>query len=149
MPSRAEVIAEARRWIDTPYHHMGRNRGASCDCIGLVIGIARRLRLPCPTDRELPVYTPLPHNHIAQRTVETLMDISSKPRPSPGQVGLFWFRQKNHGQHFCIFGDQKGRLTMIHAYLNSDFVVEAGYSAFWSKRLMRVYDYRGVDHVAV
>lgn len=30
---RAAVIAEAITWIGTPYHHMGRIRGAGADCL--------------------------------------------------------------------------------------------------------------------
>jgi len=29
---RSAVLAEARRWLGTPYHHMGRMRGVGADC---------------------------------------------------------------------------------------------------------------------
>ena len=32
---RAAVVAEARRWLGTPYHHMGRVLGAGVDCATL------------------------------------------------------------------------------------------------------------------
>lgn len=37
----AEVIAEARGWIGTPYRHQGRRKGVGCDCLGLLIGVWR------------------------------------------------------------------------------------------------------------
>ena len=33
------VLAEARRWIGTPYRHQGHTRGVGCDCLGLVRGV--------------------------------------------------------------------------------------------------------------
>lgn len=33
-------IAEARRWIGTPYHHQAARRRVGCDCIGLIKGVA-------------------------------------------------------------------------------------------------------------
>jgi cell wall-associated NlpC family hydrolase len=29
---RAAVVAAARAWLGTPYHHMGRLKGVGCDC---------------------------------------------------------------------------------------------------------------------
>ncbi len=33
---RAAVVAEAETWIGTPYHHMGRIKGAGVDCLTLL-----------------------------------------------------------------------------------------------------------------
>ena len=43
MPERSVIVAAARRWIGTPYHHQGSLRGAGCDCLGLVRGVWRDL----------------------------------------------------------------------------------------------------------
>ena len=40
---RAAVVAEARSWLGTPYHHQGALAGAGCDCLGLVRGVWRDL----------------------------------------------------------------------------------------------------------
>jgi len=63
-----------------------------------------------------------------------------------GRAGLFWYRERNHGQHFAIFGihPQTGSLSMIHAYVNVGEVVETGINDFWRKRLMNVYEFKGV-----
>jgi NlpC/P60 family putative phage cell wall peptidase len=44
----AAIVAEARRWIGTPYVHRGALRGVGCDCLGLVIGVWRALIGPLP-----------------------------------------------------------------------------------------------------
>lgn len=41
----ADVVAEARRHLGTPWVHQGRTPGVALDCIGLVIVVARRLGL--------------------------------------------------------------------------------------------------------
>jgi hypothetical protein len=38
--TRAALIAEARTWIGTPWHHQAAVKGAGCDCIGFVRGAA-------------------------------------------------------------------------------------------------------------
>lgn len=47
---RAAVLAEALRWIGTPYRHQGRRRGVGCDCLGLVLGIWREVYGRLPAD---------------------------------------------------------------------------------------------------
>jgi len=36
---RAAAVAEARTWLRTPYHHMGRMKGAGADCATLLIEV--------------------------------------------------------------------------------------------------------------
>ncbi|MGD1885767.1 MAG: NlpC/P60 family protein [Cohaesibacteraceae bacterium] len=38
-PTRSALVAEAERWIGTPYCHQASRRGAGTDCLGLVMGI--------------------------------------------------------------------------------------------------------------
>ena len=37
------VVAEARRWIGTPYVHQASSFQAGCDCLGLIRGVWRHL----------------------------------------------------------------------------------------------------------
>lgn len=39
MTPREQVVAEARRWIGTPYHHHGRIRGAGVDCAQILCAV--------------------------------------------------------------------------------------------------------------
>lgn len=34
--ARSRIVAEARKWLGTPYHHRGRVLGHGCDCAQLV-----------------------------------------------------------------------------------------------------------------
>jgi NlpC/P60 family putative phage cell wall peptidase len=55
-PTPEEVIAAARRFVGTPYHHQAALAGAGCDCLGLIRGVWRDLY---GTEPETPPpYTP-------------------------------------------------------------------------------------------
>ena len=41
--SREDIIAAARRWIDTPYLHQSSLIHVGCDCLGLVRGVWREV----------------------------------------------------------------------------------------------------------
>jgi NlpC/P60 family putative phage cell wall peptidase len=43
MVSRADIVAEARAWIGTPYLHQASLKGIGCDCLGLVRGVWREI----------------------------------------------------------------------------------------------------------
>jgi cell wall-associated NlpC family hydrolase len=58
---RAAVVAEARAWLRTPYHHMGRVKGAGVDCATLLAEIyARAGVVPAVA---IPFYPPDWHLH--------------------------------------------------------------------------------------
>ena len=38
-PTRAAVVAHARAWIGTPYHHQASHIGVGTDCLGLIRGV--------------------------------------------------------------------------------------------------------------
>jgi hypothetical protein len=43
MITRKQIICEARKWIGTPFHKQASLIGIGCDCVGLIIGVARAL----------------------------------------------------------------------------------------------------------
>ncbi len=43
MIAREKIVAAARAWVGTPYHHQASVKGAGCDCLGLIRGIWREL----------------------------------------------------------------------------------------------------------
>ena len=43
--TRAEIIAEARTWIGTPWHHQATLKSVGCDCGGLIRGVMIALQL--------------------------------------------------------------------------------------------------------
>jgi len=41
LSARDAIVAEARSWIGTPYHHQASLKGIGCDCLGLLRGVWR------------------------------------------------------------------------------------------------------------
>lgn len=55
MVTREAIIAAARSWLGTPYHHQASLKGVGSDCLGLIRGIWRELYGPEP--EAMPPYT--------------------------------------------------------------------------------------------
>ena len=55
MTTREQIVAAARGWIGTPYHHQASLKGVGCDCLGLIRGLWRELLGDEP--EALPAYT--------------------------------------------------------------------------------------------
>lgn len=49
---RAAVVAEARTWLRTPYHSMGRVKGAGCDCYTLLLEVFGKVGLFTAKDED-------------------------------------------------------------------------------------------------
>ena len=70
---RAAVVAEARRWLGTPYHHAARVRGAGVDCAMLPAAVYRTAGLI--PDFTIERYPPDWHLH---RDTERYLDIVTR-----------------------------------------------------------------------
>lgn len=45
MTLRDAICAEALTWRDTPYHDHAALKGIGCDCVGLLIGVAKAVQI--------------------------------------------------------------------------------------------------------
>ncbi len=120
---RAAVIAEARRWLGTPYHHAADVLGAGVDCGMLLVRVFVDTGL-------VPAFDPRPyaidwHLHrdeerylgfVFERTSEVAV-------PEPGDVVLFRHgRSFSHGGIVSHWGRDERRL--IHASHPARRVIE-------------------------
>jgi NlpC/P60 family putative phage cell wall peptidase len=155
MHTRTNIVAIARSWLGTPYHHQASVRGVGCDCIGLVRGIWRELY-----GREaepLPAYT---RDWAEAHGRETLLEAARRhlvevPRleARPGDVLVFRWRRGSLAKHCAILatlplpacgervvvrgshpGAAIGSATMIHA-LEGAPVSEVALSPWWRRHL--------------
>ncbi|MGH7033821.1 MAG: C40 family peptidase [Stellaceae bacterium] len=124
---RARVVAEARTWLRTPYHHMGRIKGAGVDCAALLAEVYARAGVLPPLD--LPFYPPDWHLH---RDSERYLDfvlahaIETDREAEPGDLALWRFgRCFSHG---AIVIDWP---LVIHAYAGRGCVLEDAGKAHW------------------
>src|SRR5262249_33983795 len=90
-PRRAAVLATARDWLATPYHHMGRVKGAGTDCLMLLAEVYAACSVVPKIS--VPFYPPDWHLH---RSAERYLDGVTRyareiEAPGPGDIALFKF----------------------------------------------------------
>ena len=119
--TRARIVAEARSWVGTPYHHCADIKGVGVDCGMLLVRVFVDLGILEPFDPR-----PYSHDWMLHRSEEIFLghmlaraEIVDKPQP--GDVMLFKVgRCYAHGSIVTVADP----LTIIHAYLPYRRVVE-------------------------
>lgn len=131
----AAVVAEARRWIGTPYVHQASVCGVGTDCLGLLRGVWRALQGPEP--QTIPAYT-LDWGEV--RGDEALIAaghrwmVAAGPVPEAGDVLVFRMRDGAVAKHIGILADTGAMPTFVHAY-SGHGVVESPFSEPWARRV--------------
>jgi NlpC/P60 family putative phage cell wall peptidase len=131
-PRAAVIVAEARRWIGTPYRHAASLFGIGCDCLGLVRGVWRVLYGAEP--EHVPPYSPdwaeAGGREVLRETAARHMTASPLDAAGPGDLLLFRWRDGMPAKH-CGIATQAGR--MVHAHDGARVAeVELG---VWHRRL--------------
>ena len=124
------MIAAARSWLGTPFHHQGRAPHVGLDCLGLLVCAARAAGLAI-NDR-----TDYPWRPDGKALLAGLEEHGAV-RVNEMQAGdVLLFRFDNQPQHLAIVSDAA---RMIHAYAPAGKVVETTISAAWLNRLIGIY----------
>ncbi len=147
-PVGANVVAEARRWIDTPVAHRGRKLGVGVDCVGLVImvGLALKvLQLPDVLSDAWAKYGLLPNPESMRRALDTYL-VRVAGDHQDGDIGRFSLVRDGPPMHLAIMSTQAGRPAMIHARadIRRKRVVETGYAATWPEWNQGFWRYPGI-----
>src|ERR1700676_394294 len=91
---RKAIIAEAETWLDTPFHHEARIKGAGVDCGQLLIAVYSACGF-VPTDYKIAHYSPDFMLHQGREMFLEYVKTFSREveSPLPGDVVLFqWGR---------------------------------------------------------
>ncbi|MEM6617474.1 MAG: NlpC/P60 family protein [Pseudomonadota bacterium] len=138
-----QVVAEARRWLGTPYHHQMAAKGAGCDCLGLIRGVYRAIIGVEPE-------TPPPYSPDWGETdpAERLLSAADRHLVRcedqaflPGRVVVLRWRQGLSAKHAGILSDAN---TLIHAY-DRVGVVEVAFADAWKRRVAGVFRFSKAD----
>ena len=137
------IVAIARAWLGTPYHHQASAKGAGTDCIGLVRGIWRELY-----GREaqaLPAYTRDWAEASGQGTLieaarRHLIEIAPG-QAAPGDVLVFRWRGASIAKHAAILATPD---TMIHAIEGAP-VCEVTLSPWWRRHLAGAFAFPAIS----
>lgn len=139
---REAIVAAARRWVGTPYHHQASCRGVGCDCLGLVRGVWREVVGGEP--EAAPAYSP---DWAEARGEETLLAAARRhfvaaDEVRPGALLVFRWKAGAPAKHVGI-ATACGRF--VHAYDAAGRAVEGAIAPVWSRRLAAVFDFPGVS----
>ncbi len=118
---RAAVVAEARRWLGTPYHDNGDIRGAGVDCGMLIVRVFVDLGLVPPFDPR--PYPPdwMMHNDEEKYLGWIKANCVEVETPQPGDIVIFRYgRVYSHGG--VITG--LNPVTLVHSWVLARCVVE-------------------------
>lgn len=142
-PTRAAIVAVARRWIGTPYRHRASLEGVGCDCLGLVRGVWREFWGAEP--EELPAYAPDwaeagRDERLAAAGARHLVRVPITAA-RPGDVVLFRWRPELPAKHAGILATPT---RFVHAY-DGSAVVESPLGPWWRRRLAAAFAFPGVD----
>ena len=118
---RPRVVAEARRWIGTPYHPCADVRGAGVDCGMLIVRVFVDTGLVAPFDPR-----PYPSDWHLHRSEERYLGFvfdrcHEVAEPRPGDVVVF-----RYGRCFAHGGilTRADPLTLVHAFSPAGAVIE-------------------------
>jgi NlpC/P60 family putative phage cell wall peptidase len=136
-----DVVAEARRWLGTPYCHQASCRGVGTDCLGLLRGIWREVIGPEP--QPVPPYSA---DWVEGAGDERLLDAALRhliavPDGDSVRGDVLLFRMIAHGpvKHVAVLSsDERQNRRMIHAY-SGHAVCETSLTAAWRRRLAGVF----------
>lgn len=131
--TRNEIVAQARTWLGTPWHHQGRLKGVGVDCIGLVIEVLKELGIQTEDTTD---YSRFPDGKSLQEAMARHFVEADKPQP--GDILLM--RVTKMPQHVGFVTD-KG---VIHSYYGAG-VVETGLGKNWKERVVAAYSVPGVE----
>ena len=133
MHTRTHIVALARDWLGTPYHHQASLRGVGTDCVGLVRGIWRELH--GAEAQALPAYT---RDWAEGSGRETLLEAARRHLveiapfdAQPGDVLVFRWRRNTPAKHCAILSKPT---AMIHA-LEGAPVSEVALTPWWRRHL--------------
>jgi NlpC/P60 family putative phage cell wall peptidase len=143
--TRADVVREAKSWVGiTRWAHQQSRKGVGCDCIGLVVGVARALGIEeaakFDASAEIRGYGREPDPAMTLRACGAFLDPCREP--VPGSILYLRVPKVAHPMHFALVSDH-GR--MIHAIVTAGRVVEHRLDEVWRSRIAGVFCYRGLD----
>lgn len=140
---RADIVAAARSWLGTPYHHQASVKGVGCDCLGLVRGVWRDLY-----GREAEAPPPYSRDWAEARAEETLLaaakrhlePLASAGAAKPGDVLVFRIRDRAIAKHAGILVAQD---RMVHGQEGVG-VVEVHLGRWWRRHVAGAFRFPGL-----
>lgn len=119
---RIAVVAAARRWTGTPYHHHGKVHGVGVDCATLLQCVFEESGVRPKVD--LPDYSPQWHLHRDEpHYIAFLLRNGCREVAAPGIGDIVVYKQARQFAHGGIIA-AVDPLRIIHAFALAGYVLE-------------------------
>ncbi len=141
--SRERIVAVARGWLGTPYHHQASVRGVGADCLGLLRGVFRDL-YGCDAQKP-PAYTrdwaeAAGREELLAAAESHLQRVETEAM-QPGDVLVFRLRAGAPAKHVGILASAT---TFVHAQEGMR-ASEVALQNWWRRRIAAVFQFPGVS----
>ena len=143
MDIKKDIIDEARTWLETPYGHLGREKGLRVDCIGVPVGVAETLELKDKAffeaiAKKYSGYDRIPAGLSFYNALKSFLPEVPPYRAEPSDVLLLqaWGYDPSHA---AILTDVN---TIIHASIETKKCVEHVYDEYWRTRTIAAFRLR-------
>ncbi len=140
--TRAQVVQEARAWIGTPFRPQQHIKGHGCDCLGLLIGVAKNLGQVTPDFKAGP-YKQAPDNGKLIAGMSTHLKRVPKGYMQAGDFIALAHDGIPH--HVGVLVDYREGLGIIHALKSYDAVKEHRLDAKMRGNISDVFCFRSLD----
>jgi NlpC/P60 family putative phage cell wall peptidase len=137
--SRADIVAEARSWIGTPYRHQASLKGVGADCLGLLRGVWRALIGAEP--EQAPPYGDAGRDELLLEAARRNLGEIDPAQFRGGDVLLFRWQPHLPARHVGIATTPS---TMVHAQSGMT-VAEIALDRWWRTRLVAAFEFKEVS----
>ncbi len=132
-----KIVHAVKLWLGTPFHLQGRVKNIGCDCLGLLMGIAKELNLKTKQgtkliDHDRNDYHIIHDGKILEEQLDQLLE-----QTEVLEVGnLLLLEYDKNPQHLAIVSDGK---KIIHAHLKHRKVVEHSIDVWIRNKIKKIY----------
>jgi NlpC/P60 family putative phage cell wall peptidase len=138
---RAQVVAEAKSWLGTPYHHHARIKGVGVDCAQLLCAVYEACG--CVPHIDLGNYAHDWHLHRGEEAFFRWLaavgakSLPSDEQPEPGDVAVFRYgRAFSHG---AVVVERGSPGSVVHAYIGRGVICSRLDQEPLQGRMMRLW----------
>ncbi len=154
MVTREAIVAAARSWLGTPYHHQASLKGVGSDCLGLIRGIWRELYGPEP--EAMPPYTRDWGSATGSETLlaaacRHLVPLRDASAAGLGDVLVFRMRDEGVAKHAGIISAlpasglvERNGGRIVHAQEGVG-VIEIELGRWWRRRAAAAFSFPNVS----
>lgn len=136
-----KIISDAaKRWLGTPFHLQGRIKHVGCDCLGLLMGLAKELNLKTKdgtylADCDRKNYHIIHDGKILEEELDKLLIQNDQVE----EGNLLLLEYDNNPQHLGVVTQYNAHKAIIHAHIKHRKVVEHILDCETSKRIKKSY----------